>query len=346
MRRYAFVVLPAFNRVYGEASVRLSASELAVFSETALACRVGEIEETRMGGVPYLTFTAPELSEQDVAFLANLSSIYALFAVEGSLLRPLELRPLDRFSSDLITILKYPGKTNEHFTKLLLNVTLLSRAEPQDMLGKRLAVLDPLCGRGTTMNQAMMYGHDVAGVEIDGKDFDAYSRFIQTWLKNKRLKHSVGATSVSRNRAGVGRRLDVEFALSKEAFTRGDASKISFVNADTLKAREFFRPATFDLVVTDAPYGVQHGSQETESRLSRRPLQLLGEAVPIWVELLRPGGALGISWNTYVARRQDLAEILLASGLEVPSSGAYLGFSHRVDQAIIRDLIVGRKPPA
>ncbi len=38
------------------------------------------------------------------------------------------LRRLDRYDDDLLTILKYPGKTNEQFTKLLLNVTLASSA--------------------------------------------------------------------------------------------------------------------------------------------------------------------------------------------------------------------------
>ena len=35
---------------------------------------------------------------------------------------------LARLDDDLITIPKYPGKTNEQFTKLLLNVTVLSSA--------------------------------------------------------------------------------------------------------------------------------------------------------------------------------------------------------------------------
>src|SRR5262249_9214933 len=158
---------------------------------------------------------------------------------------------------------------NEHFTKLLLNVTLLSTASPREILSRKLAVLDPMAGRGTTLNQAMMYGCDVAGIEIDPKDFDAYSNFIKTWLKNKRLKHEAEATSVSRNREEVGRRLDVGFALTKEEYKAGDLTKISFVNADTLKAREFFRPASFDAIVADAPYGVQHGSQEANRGLSR-----------------------------------------------------------------------------
>ena len=147
------------------------------------------MSEATIGGVPYVTFAADGLGAGDVAFLANLSSAYALFEVEDGLLRPVELRPLDRFDDDLITIPKYPGKTNEQFTKLLLNVTLLSSAFSRSMLDRSFAVLDPLCGRGTTLSQALMYGYDAAGVDLDRKDFDAYSAFIQTWLKRKRVKH-------------------------------------------------------------------------------------------------------------------------------------------------------------
>ena len=50
-----------------------------------------------------------------MALLANLSSLYALFEVTGAagneLLRPVPLRRLDRYSDDLLTILKYLGKT-------------------------------------------------------------------------------------------------------------------------------------------------------------------------------------------------------------------------------------------
>ena len=42
------------------------------------------------------------------------------------------------------------------------------------MLTGRLTVFDPLCGRGTTLNQALMYGYDAAGLDVDGKDFEAY----------------------------------------------------------------------------------------------------------------------------------------------------------------------------
>ena len=126
MTAYGLLVSPSHNRVYAQFAADLVKAELAVFSERALGGRVGDIRETEIGGVPYVVFSGDELTEQDFRLLSNLSSLYALFQIEGELLRPVMLDPLDVFGSDLLTIQKYPGKTNEYFTKLLLNVTVLA----------------------------------------------------------------------------------------------------------------------------------------------------------------------------------------------------------------------------
>ncbi|AVT35410.1 TRM11 family methyltransferase [Plantactinospora sp. BB1] len=344
MTQYALLISPSANRVYADASVALTRAELAVFDRAVLGGRLGDITETVLGGARYVTFTADRLDERDVGYLANLSSIYVLFEVTGGLLKPVELRPLDRFDDDLLTIPKYPGKTNEQFTKLLLNVTLLSSAFAPEMLDRTFRVLDPLCGRGTTLNQALMYGYDAAGVDHDRADFDAYATYIQTWLKRKRLKHRAESGPVRRNRQVVARRLQVDLAADKESYRAGRTQRLDVVQVDTLRSAEFFRPGTQDLLVADAPYGVQHGSRSTGQRLARSPLALLAEAVPVWAGLLRSGGALGVAWNTQVARRDEAAGVLADAGLEVLADGPYLEFAHRVDQAIVRDILVARKP--
>jgi len=343
MPEYAVLVSPSTNRVYTDTAPQMMRSEIQVFGETLLDGKVHDLTETTLGGVPYLLMQADELSDEDTAALSNLSSVYALFEVHGELLKPLRLNPLDKFSSDLLTILKYSGKTNEQFTKLLLNVTAVSTDKPRDFLNRPLRVFDPMCGRGTTLNQATMYGFDAYGVDIDGKDFEGYSVFIKTWLKNKRLKHTAQTVPVRRNHQMLGRRLEISLGVTKELYKAGEARTIDYVNADTLRSREFFGRQQFDIIVTDTPYGVQHGSTR-ESSLSRSPLQLLESAVPVWVTMLRPGGAIGLSWNTHMGEWDALAEILRDNDLEVLDSDAYRGFRHRVDQAIVRDLIVARKP--
>lgn len=340
MAEYALLVAPSANRVYADAAGALTRGELAIFGERLLGGALRDLRVERMGSVEYLVFGAEEeLSAQALAVLSNLSSTFALFALSGGALRPLELRRLDRFDSDLLTIQRYAGKTNEAFTKLLLNVTLASSEFAAGLGERTFKVLDPLCGRGTTLNQALMYGFDAAGVELDRKDFEAYSVFIQRWVKDKRLVH----------RAHVGHvkghpRLALDVGLDRESFKQGKALHLQVVNASTLETTQVFPPRSFDLVVADAPYGVQHGSTGARGELSRSPLELVTEAAPVWREALRPGGAIGIAWNVHVAPRGKVLEALSRAGLEVCDSPPYRAFEHRVDQAILRDVVVARKP--
>jgi SAM-dependent methyltransferase len=360
MSRCAFLVLPSHNRVYADTAPSLARAELSVLSGALSDGKIdaASVAATTIGGVPYVTFEIDELSPRDAGLLANLSCLYALFEVAGGpgeeLLRPVPLRRLDRLDDDLLTILKYPGKTNEQFTKLLLNVTLASSAFAGELSGpgagrpggRRLVVLDPLCGRGTTLNQALMYGFDAHGMDINARDFDAYSVFIKRWLMDKRLKHRAESSTVRRDRRVVARRLLAEFAATKDEFKAGDVQRLEVVRADTTLAGEFFRPASAHLVVTDLPYGVQHGSQGGGGALARSPIDLLVAAAPAWARALRPGGALGLSWNTLVARREDAAAALAAAGLDVLDDAPYRNFRHRVDQAITRDILIARKPAA
>ncbi|BCJ34858.1 hypothetical protein Athai_23610 [Actinocatenispora thailandica] len=341
MAEYAILLLPSLNRVYSQTAVTLTRRELAVFDAAVLGGKLTDVAETEIAGVPYVTFSADALTDTDLAFLANLSSRYAMFERVGELLRPVTATPLDLFGSDLLTILKYPGKTNEQFTKLLLNVTALSTDRPGDLLSRKLRVLDPLCGRGTTLNQALMYGLSVAGVDIDGKDIDAYAAFLKTWLRTARIKHKAQWAPIRRNRAVLARRFDVELAPTKEQYRAGETIDLTAIIGDTVHIGQFFRHRSFDVLVADAPYGVAHGSHGRS--VSRSPVELIAASAPSWAQLLRPGGAFGLSFNTHVSRRAQLAEILTDAGLTVLDGPAYQGFEHRVDQAIVRDLLVARR---
>lgn len=335
--RYALLVSPSTNRVYAQSAAALAVAELQVVSAQVLGGALSEIEQQTLGSVSYVTFSAPQLDELSTSWLSNLAATFALFGLDDAgKLSPLDLQRWDQLDSDLVSIQKYAGKTNEAFTKLLFNVTLATSAFARDR--RPLSVLDPLCGRGTTLNQALMYGFHATGVEVDKKDFEAYALFIQRWVKDKRLKHTAVLGHVKGHP-----KLDVELGVTKERYKAGDALRVSYVSADTHAVAEVFQPRSFDLIVTDAPYGVQHGAQSGEAT-SRKPLELLTSALPLWRAALRPGGAIGIAWNNLVLRREKLAQLLAANGLEVCDSPGYLGFEHRVDTSIQRDLIVARAP--
>ncbi|WP_007025586.1 TRM11 family SAM-dependent methyltransferase [Saccharomonospora iraqiensis] len=353
MPEYAILILPSANRVYTDTSPRLLRAELAAFGDRVLTTTVTGTDTRTIGGVDYVILgTGEPLSEEDVAYLSNLSSAYALFEVRGELLRPLTLDPVALFDSDLLTIQKYTGKTNELFTRLLVNLTMLATDRPADLLrGARPGdghrpphVLDPLAGRGTTLNQAMMYGFDATGVETDGKDFEAYERFLKTWLRTKRIKHSAESGALRRNKARLGQRLDVTYGATKEAYRAGDTRRVTYYNTDTLRTDELLRPGSVDAIVTDAPYGVRHGSKARDESLSRSPRELLAAALPVWTRVLRRGGALGVSYNTYVLDRDELTTLLTDAGLTVVTDPAHTTLAHRVDQSILRDVLIARNP--
>lgn len=358
MPTYALLLAPSANRVYASAAPALTRAEIGVLNEAALDGELGDLAETTIAGVTYVRFEAAELSQAALGQLGRLSAGYALFELHGELLRPVPLPSPDQFDDDLVTIQKYAGKTNEQFTKLLVNVTLWSAELGPAELGsteqghtergstheRRLRVFDPLCGRGTTLNQALMYGYDAVGMDIDGKDFDAYIAFLRSYLRRKRLKHQLDVNPVRRAKKVIGRRAEGSIGVSKEQYKAKDALRLTVVNGDSISARDFFKPDSFDVLVTDLPYGVQHGSRPRPAALERSPTDLLAAALPTWVELVRPGGAFGLSWNTYGGDRGELERLCAKAGLEVCSGPAYAGFAHRVDQAINRDVLVARKP--
>ena len=146
-----------------------------------------------------------------------------------------------------------------------------------------------------------------------------------------------------RDRRTLGRRLSATFAADKDDYRAGIVQRLEVINADTTSLPDFFRPASVDLIVTDAPYGVQHGSRTKGKELSRSPLALIADNAPGWARVLRPGGAVGIAWNTNVASGDDAAAALEAAGLQVVSMPVGRSFAHRVDQAIRRDVILARR---
>ena len=346
MARYALLLRPAANRVYAAAAAPLVAAELRAFldADPAIEPAATTVASRTIAGTTYLTVEGCELGPASIARLSNLSAGYALFELtDDELMRPVLLAPLDRYDDDLLTILKYAGKTNEQFTKLLLNVTAVASSLTRDGLDRPLRVLDPMCGRGTTLNQALMYGWHAAGVDLDRTDVDAYAAFLRTWLERKRLKHRISVTQQRVNRKVVGRRLDAETAATRELWDAGSKQQVTVLTVDTTTVAEHFRRASFDLLVTDLPYGVQHGSRNADKGLARNPMELLDAALPGWCEVLRPGGAMGLAWNTKVASRHPVLARLRQHGLEVLDEPPYNGFAHRVDQAIVRDLVVARR---
>ena len=226
--------------------------------------------------------------------LANLSGIHALFEVDDDdRFRPLACTPRQVLDEDLVTIQRYAGKTNETFTHLLVNLALAAGDDALErwMAGERLRLLDPVCGRGTTLNRAALHGIDAFGIEVDQRDVAAYDTFVTTWLQDKRLKHTVERSTLRRGRSSTAHRVTITYGPSKDPAAH---RIIDVVHDDSRSARDHHKARSVDLLVGDLPYGVQHGSTTGGAR-TRGPEAFLAEALPVWRDVLRPGGGVALA---------------------------------------------------
>jgi Putative RNA methylase family UPF0020 len=338
MADHLILLAPSANRVYASEADRLIAAELKIMVG---ADDHPSIEPVNVAGVGYLSVGLEALDEQVCLALGRLSGFYAAFWREHDRLLPVRVPSPDLFDDDLVTIPKYPGKTNEQFTRLLINVTLASLRR---MPSGSISILDPMCGRGTTLSTAMMLGCDAAGVEVDAKAVNAYAAYLRTYWRRKRLKHSLEVSPVRREGKIIGKRLDAEVLPAS-----GERPlALTVFSGDTRQSAALFGKRRFDAVVADAPYGIVHGSQTdvrgVGGRRDRSAAGLISEALPVWASQLKSGGALGLSWNAIGLRRERLLDHVAAAGLEGLDFGPYRDFEHRVDSSIRRDIVVAIKP--
>jgi len=339
MTDHLILLAPSANRVYASEAKRLVAAELKIMLG---AHDHPTIQPVTVAGVGYLSVAADALDDRILWALGRLSGFYATFQREQDRLLPIEVDTRDLFDDDFVTNPKYPGKTNEQFSRLLINVTLASmRRRPTS---GPIGILDPLCGRGTTLSTAMMLGCNAAGVEAELKAVEAYAAYLRTYWRRKRLKHSVDLNPVRREGKIIGKRLEAEVIPAGKERSVG----LTVFSGDTRQSAALFGKRKFDAVLADAPYGVVHGSQTDVRGVSRErdrsAAGLISKALPVWAGQLKTGGAMGLSWNAIGLSRERLLEHVAAAGLEPLDFGPYQDFEHRVDSSIRRDVMVAVKP--
>jgi len=140
-------------------------------------------------------------------------------------------------------------------------------------------------------------------------------------------------------------RYQVEMARSKDEQRAGNSRIYEMVAGDTRYTSTYFKKDFFHAIVADLPYGVQHGAKKKPQGggLTRNALELVREAMPGWVKVLKPGGAVVLAWNLFLIERDEMMRVFANCGLMVQEMP---DFSHRLDQATHRDLMMGvTKPP-
>ena len=346
LKKYAILIQPSFNKVFFQSAKRLMQSEIQVLDELVLKAGFEEFTVEEIGGVDYITFNcAAEITPEHLQYISRLSSLYCLFEVlpgETMAFRPVKLDERRYFEEDIISIQKYTGKTNEEFTKMMLNMAVFCSDFALDF-NQRLNLLDPVAGRGTTLMQGLVYGYNVYGIEADKKSTHAMMTFLKRYVMEKHYKHQLEQGRIRRDNKLAGGRFKFEVALSKDDLKNKNTVVIDVVQDDTKFADDNFKKELFHVIVGDLPYGVQHGSPSNQGNLTRNPKAMIKEALPAWIQVLKPGGTIAVSWNIRILPRHQLELIFSEAGLEVLHSDALDHLEHVVDASITRDLLIAKK---
>ena len=335
--RYKMLLWPHANARYQAETVKLAAAELELMlSKLAPGTAVAPDEGL---GMPCLDIDAQAPPEGGVIeALRGHSLLYALFEDRGGLLAPVAGREEARVGADLPAILKYKGKTNELFLKLLINAALYAG----DFWEKRdepLFMLDPMCGRATSLFVAANCGWDALGADVDRTDLKEAERFFKRYLEYHRFKHSLSRASRTLKKGSAA---ECRFEYAAEA--GADRRTLSLLNLDAAHTDGALGKNAFHLAACDLPYGVRHDAQLSKGERGGSWLEtLLARALPAWREALKPGGAVALSFNAQTTNPRRLRALLAEAGFEVMEGGPWERFSHWVEQAITRDIAVGKK---
>ena len=333
--KYLMMLRPHANARYQSESMKLAEQELRLildaFEPSARIDRESSLD------FPALSMELPaEMSDELKKNISRHSLMYALFEVRNDeTLKIAGGRDKAFIGSDLPGILKYKGKTNEIFLQSLINVALMS-GDFARCGEERLELLDPMCGRGTTLFVAANYGWNAAGTDVDRADLAEAEKFLKRYFEYHHMKHAFKRES--RTMPGGSVSLS-SFSYGRDAasYKAGDLSCIRLAHADAKYTREAFGRGRMHIIACDLPYGVQHAA------VGAKPEQLLKNALPAWRETLKKGGTVALSFNAQTLKRERVRALLADAGFEVMHGGAYDGFEHWVEQAVTRDIVVGRR---
>jgi len=329
---YSFELIKHANIRYRESIPVLAHCELfAMLSSLGISC---VIQHEQMGGSQFLTFECRELNDHELTFLAGHSSFVFMSEKQGDLLHPLSVTFPAYLPDDLPEVLKYKGKTNATFTRMVINTAAaLSRFY---LSQHPLILFDPVCGKGTSCFCAAAAGMDAVGLDLDRKDIREAVDYFSRYLKYHRLKHEEKCRAETSAKQSIPV-TSFRFADTKEHYQAGNTRTISFACADTSESPSLFRKEHAHIIVADLPYGIQHAPQ---SGTKPEPLQhFLNRALPVWKKVLIPGGVIALSFNTLTLPTQEVRNALTSAGYHLLKNDIFSHLSHEVEQAVVRDLV-------
>ncbi|MFK7918929.1 MAG: TRM11 family methyltransferase [Ilumatobacter sp.] len=332
MTTYRLYLETDLNRVFTQSVGPVAAAELDVVLAHALDAANTEIELVAQGRTSFLRFDHGGEQPALAAAVARLCASAALFVEHSpASLEPVVLDEALLFGTDVVTTQRYKGKTSERLTRLMLNLALSAsatkaRTEP--------AVLDPMCGRGTTLNWSLLYGIRSTGMDVDRHALDEYAVFLQQWAQGHRLPHRLQRY---KKQDSEHRHFDFAVAGDRKALEAKTVPDIRTFNAPADSTS--IAPGRHSMLVSDLPYGVQHRAR-TGNNEATSVLDLVEQLSAHWPDWLLPGASVVLSWNVRSLAVDDMLTTLRSASF---SDVATRGFGHQVDRTITRDVVVARR---
>lgn len=322
-------ISPQRSTQYSNIASTLAPIELSL---SPLGQSLSSIETINLGKQEYLKFFIDDEALDDHTFyeLGDLSMTNSFFyyykeleSIKGPFLKPIEIPDNHSFTYDFIMTRRYKGKTNEMFTHFMCNIARFS-SRFYNLGWRDIRIFDPLAGGGTTLFTALYLGAETAGVEKNSKDVQSTVTFLKQYTKEQRIPCKFKEERLKKS-------------INRFWFTLGDKQqKCLLINADTADSAYLISGLKKPhCIVTDLPYGIQHGGKIAE---------LIANALPEWLSILIPGGTIVMSWDSSRFSRKEMIRLLEAvSSAKILKGEIYENMAHRVDRVIKeRDVIAAR----
>lgn len=335
--KYAIVMRPNYNIAFYHTYLDMCKTEIQVMLDAYGLIEKGIEIQTIHKATCLLLEVEDELNKEVLISIYQLSFFYMLYkVVETGYFKPVDIDYTPYFSDDLSTRLKYSGKTNEIITRMMIHIAYHKSA----FVGlEKINLMDPLCGRGTTLFEAMINGYNAYGVEKNKQSFQEASTYITRYVKEARLKHVNERGKLIVDGYETGETFHLEYSRDKKEYKNNKRKVLRMFSGDTTRIKGAFKKNSMHLIVVDLPYNIQHKGRlkgDTSPGLEG----LLDKGLESWTPFLKKGGTIALSWNVYTDKRERFIEILENYGYEVFND---LNLKHRVAQAITRDIIIARK---
>ena len=335
--RYAFEIKSHANARYALSMDKLALTECQCLLY-ALDVKATVTHE-KLAGTRFIIVETEQLDDQGWKLLSCQSGVSLAAEMQGDWLRPLQRQQAAYLEADLAQVLKYKGKTNADFTLMMLHcakaASLFARSATP------LTILDPVCGRGTALFCALQEGNNSVGIEINRKDIHESDIFFKRYLQYHRYKHKRETLSATLPDGRHAEEIRYQLANNADDFKTGNTRTLRLFHGDTAQADRMLGGETCHLLVADMPYGVQHAAKGMKGK---SPLeQMMRDSFPAYYRALKQGGAMAIAFNTFTVKRDAVCRAMETAGFKVMTDPPFNDFSHWVEQAVNRDMVIAIK---